>query len=511
MKKALKFVLAVFLTFSLIACGSSNGNADNGDNRSTFVFGGEVGSVDPASGPYAWVGIRSGVMETLFKFDESLNVKENLATDYEVSKDGLTWTITLRENVLFQSGNTFDAAAAKASLLRIISMQSRAEKELDISSIEADGYILKITTNAPNPILPNCLCDPYSCIVDVKSLDDNGNATIGTGPFKLVEYVENERLELDAFDDYWAGTPASSHVTIRSISDLDAAAMALQSGEIDACYGLSYDVRELFDGTSGYKISSAATSRIYKIYFNLKHDFTCDPAFRKALAMAFDREGYANVLVNKAGTPTKATFPASTYFNADDLLVNVPDYNIEEAKALLSKSGYTDTDGDGYLDKNGKKITLQIITYGRTGLAEISQAISSALKELGIDSTLEQLESTEERGRAGAFDLSVYAEVTMPTGDSYSYMLSSYGTDGINNFGGYSNADVDLLLSNLSTELDIEKRYELTRQIDEIVLSENAYCNLFHLNMYIAMKDSVEGLTQSPVDYYHINWQTCVK
>lgn len=511
MKRITAFILALVMVLCLTACGTQ-ANTDNGDDtRGTFVFGGQIGNVDPASGAYAWVGMRSGVMESLFRLDDSMNVQKNLVDDYSVSDDGLVWTIVLRDGVLFQSGNIMDAAAVKASLERTCSMQSRAEKELNIASIEADGNTLTITTREPNPVLPNCLCDPYSGIVDVKSLDTDDNATVGTGPFKLVEYVENERLELDAFDDYWAGKPASKHVTIRSTSDLDASTLALQKGELDACYGLPYDARDLFDGTSGFKISQAATSRVYKVYFNLEHEFTGDPNFRKAVCMAIDRVNYASVLVNGAGTPTKSTFPAATAFSDEASLTNVPDFDMDGAKALLEQSGYTDSDGDGFLDKDGKKVSLQIITYGRTGLPQTSQALQSALRQLGMDVSFEQLDSTEDRGHAGTFDLSVYAEVTMPTGDSYSYMMNSYSTGGTNNFGRYSNTEVDNLLAELAVELDTGRCAELTKQIDEIVLSENSYCNIFHLNMYMAMKDTVEGLEQSPVDYYHINYKTCVK
>lgn len=511
MKRITAFILALVMVLCLTACGTQT-NTDNGDDtRGAFVFGGQIGNVDPASGAYAWVGMRSGVMESLFRFDDSMNVQKNLVDDYSVSDDGLVWTIVLRDGVLFQSGNIMDAAAVKASLERTCSMQSRAEKELNIASIEADGNTLTITTREPNPVLPNCLCDPYSGIVDVKSLDTDGNATVGTGPFKLVEYVENKRMELDAFDDYWAGKPASKHVTIRSTSDLDASTLALQKGELDACYGLPYDARDLFDGTSGFKISQAATSRVYKVYFNLEHEFTGNPSFRKAVCMAIDRVNYASVLVNGAGTPTKSTFPAATAFSDEASLTNVPDFDMDGAKALLEQSGYTDSDGDGFLDKDGKKVSLQIITYGRTGLPQTSQALQSALRQLGMDVSFEQLDSTEDRGHAGTFDLSVYAEVTMPTGDSYSYMMNSYSTGGTNNFGRYSNTEVDNLLAKLAVEFDTGRRAELTKQIDEIVLSENSYCNIFHLNMYMAMKDTVEGLEQSPVDYYHINYKTCVK
>ena len=286
MKKIIVLAMALTMAFGLSACGTKSGTESTTDTRKNFVFGDYVGNVDPASGAYAWVGMRVGVMESLFRFVENLNVEKNLVKDYSVSEDGLTWTIDLKDNVLFQSGNPMDAGAVKASLERTCSMQSRADQELNIASMEAEGNTLKITTRKPNPTLPNCMCDPYSGIVDVKSLDENGNATIGTGPFKLVDYVENERMELDAFDDYWTGKPASRHVTIRSINDLDASSLALQKGELDGCYGLSYDARDLFDGTKGFKISQAATSRVYKIYFNLEHEFTGDPNFRKAICIA---------------------------------------------------------------------------------------------------------------------------------------------------------------------------------------------------------------------------------
>ena len=90
-------------------------------------------------------------------------------------------------------------------------------------------------------------------------------------------------------------------------------------------------------------------------------------------------------------------------------------------------------------------------------------------------------------------------------------MMNNYKTGGTQNFGGYSNAQVDALLEQLSAEYDPAKRAELASRIDQIVLSDNSICNMFHLNMFMAMKDSVEGLTQSPVDYYHITYQTCVK
>lgn len=147
-------------------------------------------------------------------------------------------------------------------------------------------------------------------------------------------------MELDAFDDYWAGKPAEQTCERSgSISDLDASSLALQNKELDACYGLSYDARDLFDGTPGFKISQAATGRVYKVYFNLEHAFTGDPNFRKAVCMAIDKPSYAQVLVNGAGTPAKSSFPATTAVAEATDVSSVPEFDMDGAKALLEESG----------------------------------------------------------------------------------------------------------------------------------------------------------------------------
>lgn len=505
-KKTISLLLALAMTVSV----SSVSFAEE-DTRGDFVFGYSVGSTDPASGAYAWTCMRYGVGEALFKIDDNMNVVNNLVCDYSLAEDQLTWTFELRDDVLFHNGKSMDAAAVKACLERTTELQPRADGELKIASMEADGYTLTVTTREPNPTLINSLCDPFACIIDVEAGTDFDTAAVGTGPFMVTEFHEDDRVELDAFDDYWGGKPASKHVTIKDIGDLDAMSLALQNGEIDAAYGLPYDALDIFGNNDQFKVSQTATSRVYMLYFNLEHEFVNDPVFRKAICMAVDKESYGAILINGAGTPTKATFPNSASFGDDALMTDVPDYDPEGAKALLAENGYVDSDGDGILDKDGKKVSLQLITYGRTGLPQSSQALQSALTQLGMEVTFEQLDSVEERCNAGEYDICAYAQVTLPTADPYSYLVNNYGTGGTNNFGKYSNAEVDELLAQMASEFDVDKRSELAVKIQQIVTSDSSVCNMFHLNMFMAMKANVKGINQSPVDYYHINVDTCIE
>lgn len=517
MKRIISVLLAVFLlTGILSACGTQTSPDVSGEatEPKDFVFGVyNFSKIDPADGYNGWGTIRYGVGETLFNLDDSLNVVPVLVTDYALSEDKLTWTLTLRDDVKFHNGNAMDGEAVKASLERVAENNERAASDLMIDSITADGNTVSITTTAPNPTLLNALCDPYACIVDVTADDgsvDFNMYPVCTGPYVVKEYTEDVSAYLEPFADYWGGTPASKSVTVKAISDVDTLALAMQNGEIDAAYGLSYDTLNQFAENDEFEVSQTATTRVYMLYFNLEHEFMNDENFRRAICMAVDKESYGDILLNGAGTATKSAFPSSLSYGDDALMTDVPDYDPEGAKALLEQNGYADSDGDGFIDKDGKKVSLRLITYGRTGLPQSSQALQSALNELGIDVSYEQVDSVETYLDAGDFDICAYAYVTTPTGDPLSYLSFTMGTGSGSNFGKYSNEEVDALLDEMASQFDAEKRAELAVKIQQIATSDSSYCYMFHLNMFMVTKSGVKGINQSPVDYYQITADTAI-
>lgn len=526
MKKTLSVLLVLMLLMgTLSACGTpakttpdpgaAAPDSGDADELQDFVFGVyNFSKLDPADAFNGWGTIRYGVGETLFKLDDSLDVVPVLVRDYALSDDQLTWTLTLREDIKFHNGNVMDGAAVKTSLERTIAKNERAADGLMVDTIKAEGFTVSITTTAPNPTLLNALCDPYACVVDVKA--DNGSVDFNmypvcTGPYVVKDYKEDVSAYLEPFAEYWGGTPASKSVTIKAISDVDTLAMAMQNGEIDAAYGLSYDTLDQFAGNDDFIVSQTATTRVYMLYFNLdEHTFMKDESLRRAICMAVDKENYASVLINGAGTATKAAFPSALRYGDDTKVPDVPDYDLEGAKALLAENGYTDSNGDGFLDKDGKKVSLRLVTYGRTGLPQSAQALQSALQELGMEITYEQFDSIESVLTAGDFDICAYAYVTTPTGDPFQYLNSTMGTGNGSNFGRYSNPEVDALLNELASEFDADRRAELAIEIQQIVTRDSAYNYMFHLNMFMVTKAGVVGIKQSPVDYYQITVETAV-
>jgi len=510
--KMLIFVLTMCVAATAVSgCKSSTGSDDvqaepSGEKK--LVFGSTQGAqtVNPADGYQGWYTIRYGVGETLFKLDDTLEPQPWLATDYQLEEDKLTWIITIRDGVTFQSGNPMDAAAVKACLERTVQMNDRAPTDLMIDSMEADGQMLTIKTTAVNPTLINSLCDPYACIIDTASDTDMSVHPMGTGPYMVETLEEGRQVVLIPNSSYWDGAPKLDKVVIKEVTDGDTLTMALQSQEVDAAEGIPYSNQALFEEDDNYKISGTATSRVFKLYYNFDNKHLSNANVRKALNKLIDKAGFGSIILNGSGTPATGAFPGSSPYGEG---LKATEFDVEGAKELLKQEGYEDTDGDGFLDKDGEKLSFRLVTYGsRAELPILSDAIQSQYRDVGIDMSIEVSDNCDELLAAGDFDISAYAYVTLPTGDPLSYLNFVVRTQGGRNYGRYSNEQVDRLLTQLGSEIDLEQRYELAQQVQQIILEEDAYCFMEYLNMAFVMKKGVSGLKVHPADYYQINVDT---
>lgn len=515
-KKVLSLLLsAALLTGALAGCGAKKEESSASPATSasatkmadSFNYGVyAMSKLDPADKYNGWYAVSYCVGETLYKLDDDLKVTPWLAKEYKLSDDKLSWTITLKDNIKFSNGKACDGAAVKACLERTNEKNERAKSQLKIDSITADGNSVTIKTTEPNPTLVNALCDPYAAIIDVTADGDYETKPVGTGPYVVTEYVDKDHCTLAANPSYWDGTPACKTITVKCITDLDTLSLALQNGEIDAAYGLPYDSLSTFKDDSKFAVSQASTARVFMLYFNLKHDYMNDANFRKAVCMAVGKKSYCETLLSGAGTPTKSAFPSVLACGDDSKLTDVPDYDIDGAKKLLADSGYTLE--NGALMKDGKQVTLKLVTYGRAGLPQSAQALQSALQTLGVKVDYQQYDAIEDVLTADQFDICAYSIVTTPTGDPAAFLNLTMGSDGGSNYGHYSNSEVDALLKQLDTEFDTDKRSEDALKIQQIALQDSSYCYMFHLNMYMGMKAGVTDIHQSPVDFYQLSKDT---
>lgn len=504
MKK--KFIAAVLAGAVMISGLSVSVMADK---EKTFVYGttgyseemGDAG-LNPHDNYSGWSALRYGVGETLFKYNDNMEVEPWLATDYEFVDD-TTVKITLRDGVKFSSGRTMDAQAVKECLENLVKVHDRAPSDMKIDYIDADGLTLTIYTTEPCPAIINYLGDPYGAIIDMEYgvQGDGGNANVaGTGPY-IAEKVTPTQIDLVKNENYWGGDVKVDKVTVKSFSDGSALTAALQTGDIQGTYGLQYDNYALFDGNPEYTINSCATSRCFFGQFNFESEIMQDQNIRKAIEMGIDKEGFCSVIMEGRGLPAKAAFPDS--FSYGNEAVETVSYDPEGAKKLLEESGWKDTDGDGYADKDGQKLTIDWLTYPtrleQPKLAEYAQA---TLKEIGIDVVVNNTSDHMTYAADGNFDVYVSSTTTAPTGDPEYFFTST--VVGPKNYGKYENKEVTALTEKLHQAFEPEERAKLATELQQKILDDDGFFFVSHLNMGIVTKSNVKGMAAHPCDYYEI-------
>ena len=278
--------------------------------------------------------------------------------------------------------------------------------------------------------------------------------------------------------------------------------MAMQNGELDAVQGLPYSSLKLFGG-DGYKISQADTSRVYQIAFNFNTPELQDVNVRRAISMAIDKDGFCKVLLEGNGTPAVGPFPANLTFG--DNAVHAAPYDLDGAKKLLADAGWSDSDGDGYVDKDGKNLELRYLTYtSRQELPLLAEAAQANLKLIGVKLNVNATDNYKPLLKSGDYDLYSKAIVTAPTGDGEYYFTSHIVPGAVDNAGNYGTEAIVALENELHNTFGADKRSELVVKMSQQVLDDCALIYASHLRMSFVMKPNVEGFTAHPSDYYEI-------
>lgn len=509
-KRSLVLLLAVCLSLSFLSGCSSDGGETAGDGAKTrFVLGdttfnpeNEEPDVNPHNTYSGWACIRYGIGETLFHYSDTMEMEPWLATGYELI-DELTWKITLRTGVTFTSGRALDGQAVKECLEHLVEVHDRAKGDLMIDTITAEGMTVTIKTTAPNPTLLNYLSDPYGCIIDMEAGITEDGIVAATGPYIATALISGEELDLVKNENYWNGTPGFDEITVLTISDGDTLTMALQSGEIDGAYGMPYASYPLFR-SEDYTFSSCATSRAFFAHMNFESEIIQDPVVRQAIAMGIDKERFVTDLLEGNGYPAVGVYPDNFTFGGDAVTAN--GYDPDGARSILEAAGWTDTDGDGYREKDGQKLTVRWLTYpSRQELPLLAESVQATLKDIGIEVVITcTADHNSIRVDPTAWDVYASAMVTAPTGDpAYFFTTHCLDSSAVNN-GHYHSDKLEALAAELSETFDTDRRGELAVEMQQTLLDDDAFVFCSHLKMSMISQSDVTGLVAHPCDFYEI-------
>ncbi len=506
-------VCTVFAASMIAGCG---GGSSSKSDPTTLKVGvtNFADTLEPTENYFAWVVVRYGLGEGLTKFDDKMNVQPWLAEKWEVSDDKLTWTFKIRENVKFSNGDPLTAEAVKESIERVFQKSNRAKTFFEYADIRAEGQNLVIKTKIPLPGMPGYLADPLFLIVDVKAEKEGRNfakeGPICTGPYMVESFVK-EKAVMKKNPNYWDGEVPFETVEIPSIDDPNTRAMALQSGDVDIAVNIAAGDIETFKNNKDFEIDSIASLRDVLARLNQNPDrILSDEKVRAALISGCDRETYNKVLLKGTFITGSAPIPPSLDYGFDKMK-DPNTYNPERAKKLLDEAGWKDTDGDGILDKNGRKLSLDFVVYNsRAELPLYAEAVQADLKKLGFDIKINTVDYNlvDSMGIKGEYDLLISNILTANTGDPELF-LKGYWMTNVNgsnpqNGSGYSNANYDKLMNELMREFNEKKRKELIMQMEQILLNDSASLFLGYPETNIISNKRVTGVKMLPSDYYWI-------
>ncbi|MFT7473812.1 MAG: peptide/nickel transport system substrate-binding protein [Verrucomicrobiales bacterium] len=449
-------------------------------------------AVDPHIGsgetPATWLSL---IYETLVGIDVNANITDGLATAWDISDDGLTYTFTLRDDVKFHDGETFDSSHVKFSLERIINPDTAAVSQSVLSvitSIETpDAGTVVIGLDSPNSaLLLDLASQGRAAIMHPDSFGSDGQLGVhnGTGPFSFVSYSATDRMVLDSHDGYWNGAPLLDGLEVRILPDNAARLTALAAGEIDFAWAVPAEDAATLSQDGSFTIQENPQNRGNFFSINLTRAPFDNPKVREAMWLAISRTDIAEAGWNGFAVPTLQPFAETSFWYLDKELQ--VDADIERATALIKEAG-----------AEGTEVT--ILQWDALGSDLEPQIVASAWNDIGLDAKIEKTDIGTLVGAAREdplnFDV-VYLWVGLIYGPNrpYSFFESDSSRNGL--IGGLKSDDIDRLVAEGRTTSDADERLALYDEAMQINLDNFAAYFTVRPYQYVGVGKDVTGFQQ---------------
>ena len=519
-------LLAVCMMVSLSGCKSGNiqsgSTTAGGDTTGQGALGGEAkesGTVACAAEPDCFfpfhstlktnmdeVPILHNVYEALIKLGPDNSHEPLLATSWEVSEDGCTYTLKLRDDVYFHNGDKMTAEDVEFTLDSAGHTSDGAAQLANYDDTEViDDTTVAIHLTAPYGPFLNALAGRFALIVDKSLYEEIGEdayneAPVGTGPYKFVSRVSGDRITLEANEEYWGGTPSIKHVFFAVMSDTNTQMISLENGDIDVLINANIGALSKLQSDK-VKWETRDASSIDNMKFNCNKGPASDINFRKAVQYGINKED-VNIGVYE-GMATIGDIQIAPGFSGrpDAGTYKVVEYDPEKAKEFLTSSNY-----------NGEE--FKIVTVAGTKDESAAQIIQGQLIELGINCTVNAVDAasysaTVETGN-GDFGASLrFGGVSVLDADGLYYQ---YHSDFLLANGKYDagicSGELDQMLMDGRVETDEAKRKSIYAKACDII-TDNAYgaCIYYDVNA-CAYNAALNGVVPRSLTglYYFNDW-----
>jgi len=494
----LRTLLALAIALFLVTCGGEKSTGAAG-RKDTLVIAWQssptnlddrVGN-DNASGRMFDL-IYSG----LVRITPDMNYAPDVAEKWEMPDDK-TIIFHLNPNAKFHNGQPVKAADVKwtyDSLMDPKFVTAKKSGYAAVDHIEApDDHTVIFKLKEPN----GGLFDNLTLGILPTGADTNVYKTkpIGCGPYKVVKFIPDDRLELEAFDQWHRGAPKIKHVIVRVIPDATTRVLELRRGTVDfEVNNIPFENVNEFAKNPDFKVTKTPGSVWQYLQFNLHDPILSKLAVRQAIAHAIDREKLARDAMRGFAIPTDTIFGQGHWARAEGL----PSYPFDPNKAnqLLDQAGY----------RNGPQGRFSL-TFKTSNDAEALlrvQMMQQMLKDVGINVTIQQSEFgtfMEDIGK-GNFQLYSLSRNGVQDPDFLYIILYSKNTPpGGQNRGYYANPRVDQLLLEGRQTFDRAKRKPIYDEVQKIVQQDLPFLSLYHQINAAVMRKNIEGYVPYPAGF----------
>lgn len=455
------------------------------------------------------------VYDGLVELDAQLRPRPALAESWTQASP-TSWVFKLRRNVRFHDGTPLTAADVVFTYTTILDPGLRAPLRglyLPITRVEAvDNETVRFTLSAPYaPLLKYADMGIVSRAAVERLGAEFASRPVGTGAYKFVSWQRNSRIVLEANPESWRGRPKLNQVVFNIIPDNTVRAAALESGDVDLIHSpLSpQDVARL-RGSPRVTITQMTGLGITYLNMNMVDPIVRDVRIRRAIAHLIPQTTIVRQIYREMDRPaTSVLLPAWSGVFTDEIVQ--PGHDIARAKALLAESGWTDSNRDGVLDKDGRRFALTIRTHSEDpNRIQVVELLISILRSSGIEARAEITEfpALVQALLAGNYQVVLVGWLGLVDPDRG--MFNQFHSKGTQNWEKYNNPRIDALLDEGRQKADPAERARIYRDVARVIATDLPYYVLTYQGYIVGVNRRVQGFVPNPSGSFRALWTTSV-
>lgn len=507
MYKHRKFLLILFvIAFMLFLAACSSGGNDSESAGNDESAGGaaeqvlkiandqEPAGLDPHITPaMSSVRVYSKIYSTLVEFDENMELTPDLAEEWDWSDD-TTLVFQLREGVIFHNGDEVTADDVVYSFERILDENTGSHIASYFSSIDSiettDTFEVTFHLTGPDATILTNFTNASAAIVNESVVEENGDlqqVAVGTGPFKLEEWVPDNRVTLSKNEDYYMeGQPVLDAVEYYTMVDEAARLSAIRTGEVDMTT-LTGQSAQLVDGSEGINVMEYQSLEYSYAGFDMNHEILSDEKVRQALSLATNRESIATIVWDGQATVTGPIAPSMGDWSIDVTEHELYSNDLDKARELLDDAGYP----DGF--------AIEITTASTyDDMIDTAQLLQQQWAEIGVDVTIKQVEWGEYLDIWTNTSADILIGRNGSGSDPDRAMNYFFNSNGSANVWGFADEEYDEIVQNGKTTIDEAERHDIYTEAQNYLLDKSPNLFLVSPMNYVVARDTVENYEPYP-------------